>query len=360
MIINRTFSKTQRRLLDLLATVLLLALSYGISMILLNVLTVPEHISTVFLFAVFLISMTTDGYFWGILASAVSLLAINYAFTFPYLAFDFTSPDNLLSALIMVTVSLLTSALTTRRKEWQKIKTASEREMMRANLLRAVSHDLRTPLTTIYGSSSAILENYDTLTEEQKTKMIDGINADAEWLIHMVENLLSVTKLGDGSLKLVKTSTVLEELIDAVLSKFRKRYPVQPVLLSLPEEMVCIPMDATLIEQVLTNLLENAILHAEGMTELSVTVYTQNGKAVFEVADNGAGIAKDRLDTLFTGYISKTETSSDTKKRNVGIGLSLCASIIKAHGGEISAENRASGGALFRFTLDTDEVTDEQ
>lgn len=360
MKMTRTFTKTQKRLVDLLITVLLLALSCGISMILLNVLTVPEHISTVFLFAVFLISMTTDGYFWGIAASAVSILAINYAFTFPYLAFGFTTPENLLSALIMVTVSILTSALTTRRKEWLEIKAAGEHERMRANLLRAVSHDLRTPLTTIYGSSSAILENYESLTEEQKTKMIGGINADAEWLIHMVENLLSVTKLGDGSLKLVKTPTVLEELLDAVLTKFKKRYPEQLVLLTLPEEMVCIPMDATLIEQVLTNLLENAVLHAEGMTELSLSVSREGRKAVFEVTDNGAGIPKDRLETLFSGYMIHSESSSDTKKRNAGIGLSLCASIIKAHGGEICAKNREGGGALFRFALEADEVTDEQ
>ncbi len=350
----------KKLLRDLGLTVLILLVSCILGGIMKDHLTVREHISTVFVFSVFLISMLTDGYFWGILASALSLLTVNYMFTYPYLAFDFATPENLLSGLIMVTVSILTSTLTTHRKELEGLKAESEREMMRANLLRAVSHDLRTPLTTIYGSSSAILENYEGLTDEQKMKMIGGINTDAEWLIHMVENLLAVTKLGDSSVKLVMTSTVLEELIDAVLSKFRKRYPEQAVQLTLPGEMVCIPMDATLIEQVLSNLLENAVLHAEGMTELSLSVYTVDGKAVFEVADNGAGIPKDRLDTLFTGYISSTNTSADTKKRNAGIGLSLCASIIKAHGGEISAENRTTGGALFRFSLDADEVTDEQ
>lgn len=357
---KHTLTKARKVLFDLIFTLLLLTVSSCINVILMNVLDVPEHISAVFLFAVFMISMITNGYCWGLAASAFSLFAINYAFTFPFLAFDFTTPENLLSALIMVTVSVLTSALTTRRKEFQETKAESERETMRANLLRAISHDLRTPLTTIYGSSSAILENYSSLTDEQKIKMVGGINSDAEWLIHMVENLLSVTKLGDSSVKLAMTPTVLEELIDAVLVKFRKQYPEQAVQLSLPDETVCISMDATLIGQVLINLLENAVHHAEGMTELSLSVYVQDGNAVFEVADNGAGIPKDRMDALFTGYTNRANTSYDTQKRNAGIGLSLCATIIKAHNGKISAENRTSGGALFRFVLAAEEVSSEQ
>lgn len=230
---------------------------------------------------------------------------------------------------------------------------------MRSNLLRAVGHDLRTPLTTIYGSTSAMLENYDSFSDELKLKMLNGIKEDSEWLTRMVENLLSVTRLDGGNVKLLKSSTVLEELLDSVMNKFKTRFPSVKVNISIPDEFVAIPMDAILIEQVILNLLENAVNHAKGMTAIDLNVYTTDEKAVFEVADDGCGIPDDRLQTVFTDYWSSSDTPADTKL-NSGIGLSVCASIIKAHSGEIYAENRKGGGALFRFTLDCGEDYDEQ
>ena len=231
---------------------------------------------------------------------------------------------------------------------------------MRANLLRAVSHDLRTPLTTIYGASSSIIDNYEKLTDAQKLQMTTGIKADSEWLIRMVENLLSVTKIDAGKVKLTKTPTVLEELIDAVILKFKKRYPEGRVDLSLPDELVLIPMDAILIEQVIINILENAIHHAEGMTKILFRVYIREQRAVFEISDDGCGIDKDRLDGIFSGLGKGTYDAADTHKRNIGIGLSVCATIVKAHGGTITAENKKEGGALFRFVLSTEEAQNEQ
>ena len=189
--------------------------------------------------------------------------------------------------------------------------------------------------------------------------MIGGIKSDSEWLIRMVENLLSVTKLEGDSLKLVKTPTVLEELVDSVVLKFKKRYPDKKLTLSLPDEVIVIPMDPILIEQVTVNILDNAVLHAKGMTEISLSVYSKDDTAVFEIADNGEGIPEDRLPYLFTGYLGVSGGSSDNKKHNLGIGLSVCATIIKAHGGEIFAENRKEGGALFRFGLKMEEPESE-
>ena len=118
-------------------------------------------------------------------------------------------------------------------------------------------------------------------------------------------------------------------------------------------------MDAILIEQVIINILENAVHHASGFTKLSLSVKIAGSGAVFEIADNGPGIDKDKLESIFTGYNDKLEDASDAQKRNVGIGLSVCASIIKAHGGTITAENAKSGGAIFRFSL-LEDVLDEQ
>ena len=119
-----------------------------------------------------------------------------------------------------------------------------------------------------------------------------------------------------------------------------------------------IPMDAILIEQVLVNLLENAVFHAKGMTKLILRVFTLGDQAVFEVEDDGCGIKKDRIHTIFSGYLGEIDQNSDDKKRNMGIGLSVCATIIKAHGGDISAENRKDGGAIFRFMLDKEDEAD--
>ena len=319
-----------------------------------------EQITTIFAFSVFLISLVTEGYLYGAISAILSVFIINYTFTYPYFNMDFSVPESIISAIVMLIISLLTSMLTTKLKAWQLVKAEGEKERMRANLLRAVSHDLRTPLTTIYGSSSSIIENYDKLSDAQKLQMTKGIKEDSEWLIRMVENLLSITKIDSGAVKLIKTPTVLDELIDSVILKFKKRYPEQRVELDIPSDVVIIPMDAILIEQVIINILENAIHHAKGFTRLSLHVFTIDNKAIFEITDNGCGIPSEKLDRIFMGYSDKAENASDTQARNAGIGLSVCATILKAHGGDITAENAKGGGAVFRFSLTTEDASDEQ
>jgi len=324
------------------------------------ILRIHTLIPAIFTLAVFLISLLTDGYLYGLVASMLSVLIQNFAFALPYFEFNFTIPENMISAVIMLAVSGMTCALTTKVMQQEKIKAESDKEKMRANLLRAVSHDLRTPLTTIYGSSSAIIEKYDNLSKEQILQLVDGINEDADWLMGMVENLLSVTKIDNNGVKIIKTSTVLEELIDAVLIRFKKRYPNQKIKVEIPDEFVMIPMDAVLIEQVIVNILENAVKHAVGMTELTLTVKIKDKQAVFTIEDNGCGIEKERLKTIFTGYFESKNTPIDNKKHSMGIGLSVCASIIKAHDGSICVENRPEGGCCFKFSLDLEEEENEQ
>ena len=222
-------------------------------------------IPAIFTLGAFLTSVLTEGYIYGIVSALMSVIAVNFAFAYPYFRIDFTMPENLVSAIILLVVAAVTCALTTKLKRQESIKSESEKERMRANLLRAVSHDLRTPLTTIYGASSALLENYNDFSDEQRNQMLTGIKEDSQWLSRMVENLLSVTRLDGGNVEIIKAETVLDELIDSVLIKFAKRYPKQDVEIDLPEEFVVIPMDAILIEQVAINLLENAVQHAKGI-----------------------------------------------------------------------------------------------
>lgn len=312
-------------------------------------------IPMIFVLGVFLVSWKTQGYFWGIASSLISVLLVNYTFTYPYWAFDLTSPECVFSAVVMMIVAVMTGALTTKLKAQEKIRTEIELERMRANLLRAVSHDLRTPLTSIYGASSAIIENFDALTLDQRLKLTKEVQEDAQWLIRMVENLLSVTRIDDGNVQIKKTPIVLEELIDSVVLKFHKHFPKQKIEIQIPEEFVMIPMDNMLLQQVLFNLLENAVYHAAGMSELILAVECQDNKAVFSVQDDGCGIALDRMRNLFSGYLNRTECPTDGTRHNMGIGLSVCSAIVKAHGGEITARNRPGGGAEFTFALEMED-----
>ena len=224
--------------------------------------------------------------------------------------------------------------------------------------LRAVSHDLRTPLTSIYGACSTVIDNYDSLGREQKIKLLSEACADAQWLNRMVENLLSVTRIDADGVAIQKTPTVLEELVDTVLVRFQKLHPGVPVEVKLPDDFIVIPMDSMLIQQVLMNLLENAALHAEGMTKLTLKVFTVGNRAVFEVTDDGCGIPRERLKTLFSG--TDPDVPADSRKHGMGIGLSVCAAIIKAHGGEIKAESTPGEGTTIRFWLETEEVDTEE
>ena len=336
---------------DSLFTAAVLAVFFGLSILVSEVSGANTLIPAVFTLAVFLISFMTRGYVYGIAGSLFCMLAVNFVFTFPYLKFNFSITENLVSAVIMLIITIMTSALTTKLKKQEKLKAETEKAKMRANLLRAVSHDLRTPLTTIYGSSSVLIENYNNLSDEQILKLAAGMKEDSEWLIRMVENLLSVTKVGDSKVKLNKSYVVLEELIDAVLVRFKKRYPNQWVDVEIPDDFVCIPMDAVLITQVVVNMLENSVQHAVGMTKLGLRVFVENGQAVFEITDDGCGIPKERIDSIFTGYYESKEAPVDNQKHCMGIGLSVCASVIKAHGGDISVKNLEEGGCCFRFRL---------
>lgn len=344
---------------DVLITVIALVGAFGLSLLFHYTFDVKEHITTIFIFAVFLISLFTEGYFYGVFAAFVGTFAVNYAFTFPYYSFDFTDPVNLISGIIMIAIAIFTGALTTKLKHQEAEKTEAEKERIRANLLRAVSHDLRTPLTTIYGSGTMLLENGDAMTEEQKKKIVQGIKEDAEWLVRMVENLLSITRIDSGQVNIIKTPTVLEELVDSVVLKFQKRYPAKKVEIEIPDEMVIVSIDAILIGQVITNLLENAVQHGKGMTKLSLHVFAKGDMVVFEISDNGCGIDPKYMETLFTGYYISEQEIVDSQKKNAGIGLSVCATIVKAHGGSISAENLKTGGAVFRFTLKREEFFDD-
>ena len=341
---------------DCIFSLIVLLLTFLLSYCIQFIFETDTLVPTIFVLGVFFVSLQTEGYVWGVLASLMGVMLVNFAFTMPYFEIDFITPVNMFAAMVMLVIAIMTSTLTTKIKQQEKIKAESERERMRGNLLRAVSHDLRTPLTSIYGATSVIMDNYDSISKEKQIKLLGEIHEDSQWLIRMVENLLSVTRIDDSVTKITKTPVVLDELLDSVIVKFNKHYPNQKVKVSVPNEFISIPMDAILIQQVLMNIMENAIMHAKEMTELEVVVRIEGDKAIFEIKDNGCGIPTDRIKHLFTGYLDRDSSiPTDGSRNNMGIGLSVCSTIIKSHGGSIYAQNRSEGGALFGFSLDLEE-----
>ncbi len=238
--------------------------------------------------------------------------------------------------------------------EQRNILVETEKEKMRSNLLRAISHDLRTPLTGILGASSAILENEGTLNPEVNRQLVVNIKEDSQWLIRMVENLLSVTRIKEGTMNVTKTLEAGEEVIAEAVSRIRIRYPGRNILVKVPDELLEIPMDGTLIAQVIINLLENAIKHSNEEELIEIHLRKQQELALFEVLDNGRGIPEEDIPYLFESYMPGSEKPLDSS-RGMGIGLSICMSIIKAHNGRMEAENRSEGGAAFRFYLPLEE-----
>ena len=309
-----------------------------------------------FVVAVLIISRFTSGYICGVAASVLGVLIVNCIFTYPYYQLNFTLTGYPIAILSMLAAAMITGTLTTRIKEQEQLKIEAERERTRSNLLRAVSHDLRTPLTAISGACSVLKEGGNMLSEQEKDKLLCQIEEDSQWLIRLVENLLIVTRIDapDGGANITKESEVVEEVAASALTQFRKHFPNVKVETHMPEELLLVPMDGMLIRQVLMNLFENAAIHAEGMTKITLEISREGENAVFRVTDDGRGIDPNLLPHRLEGDFKRSVGSSEDKKRNMGIGLSVCSTIISAHEGKMRAYNGQNGGAVFEFTLPLD------
>ena len=355
-------------------TALFLCAAYWASGLLIGHTGGENNSALVFVLAVALISLLTSGYAYGIAASIIGALCINIYFMEPYESFSLSRTGYPVAMLSMVAISCVVCALTARVKkqateavrreksakalyeqnerlnaEKAAIQLESERVAIRENILRAVSHDLRTPLTAISGTVSVLLESPEV--SEKNIAMLSDIKQDADSLIVMVENLLSVTRVQDGTMPLKKREDLREEVAGDALLTVRRRFPDCRVELDLPEDILYLPMDPLLVRQVMVNLLENAIRHSGDTEHIRMRLLRQEDQAVVEVRDRGRGLSPEVLQAVRTG---EAMPLTGDATRGMGIGLSVCQSIIKAHGGFFTAENDPSGGAVFRFGLPTE------
>lgn len=246
-------------------------------------------------------------------------------------------------------------------EERKRLKSKEEivQERYRGNLLRSISHDVRTPLSGIMGMAEILMDKQRNNAEVYQLSC--SIYKDADWLKSLVENILSLTKLQEGKLVINKKWEAIEELIGSAVGHFVYSYPDYKINIELPPEIVMVKVDAKLIVQVLTNLIDNAIKHSKPDGELLIKVDNDKLKNVVEISliDDGEGIVVEDLPHIFKTFYTSDFRITDSIK-GVGLGLSICSTIIAAHGGEIMAENRKDQhGAIFKFTLLKKEEADE-
>jgi Osmosensitive K+ channel histidine kinase len=231
-----------------------------------------------------------------------------------------------------------------------------KQEQLRANLLRSISHDLRTPLTSISGNAGILIGNGDKISQEHKIQIYEDIYDDSMWLINLVENLLSITRIENGTMKLNLQPELLEDIISEALKHISRKSVEHQILVEEEDDLLVVKVDAKLIMQVIINLVDNAIKYTEKGSMIKITTKRRNGDIRIEVADNGTGISEDQKVKLFEMFYTGNHSIADSR-RGMGLGLALCKAIIHAHKGQISVRDNKPTGTIFRFTLKAEEVT---
>ncbi|BCN28882.1 sensor histidine kinase [Anaeromicropila herbilytica] len=230
-----------------------------------------------------------------------------------------------------------------------------QQEQLRANLLRSISHDLRTPLTSISGNAGILIGNADKINQSKRHSLYVDIYDDSMWLINLVENLLSVTRIENGTMNLTLEPELLEDVITEAL-KHINRKSVEHKIVREEEELLVAKMDAKLMVQVIINLVDNAIKYTEKGSEIIIAAKRKKQHIIVEVADNGSnGITQEQKEKLFDMFYTVNNSVADGR-RGMGLGLALCKSIVNAHGGQISILDNRPRGTIIRFTLKAEEV----
>ena len=240
-------------------------------------------------------------------------------------------------------------------REKEAVALRAQNERLRANLLRSISHDLRTPLTSISGNASILMSDGDHFDEETKHQLYTDIYDDSIWLIELVENLLAISKIEDNHMNMQFTTEVLDEVLMAALEHVDRRKSEHRMVVNNSDELLLIKMDARLIVQVIINVVNNAIKYTQQGSVITISTEKQGDKAIIQIADNGPGIPDDMKQHVFEMFYSGAKNIADSR-RSLGLGLSLCMAIVTAHGGELELTDNIPHGAVFTFTLPTEEV----
>ena len=311
---------------DLVVTLLILAAGTAIGNLFWQSAFTKANIISVYVLGTLLTSLFTRSYFCGVLSSVASVLLFNFFFTEPRLTLHAYEKGYPITIAIMLIVSIITVTLSIQniRNIEEKERTAllAKNEQLRADLLRAISHDLRTPLTSISGNAANLLANDEKLDGEARQQIFLDIYDDSIWLINLVENLLSITRIEDGRMNLRLSPELVGEVI----------------------------------EEALRNLVDNAVKYTPAGSTITVAARAQGDFVAISVADDGPGIAPDVQPHVFEMFYTGEQKVADSR-RSLGLGLALCKAIVDAHGGTITLTDNPPHGCNFTFTVPRGEVT---
>ncbi len=316
------------------------------------------NIITIYILGVLLTSLFTKNYICSGISSLASVLLFNFLFTEPRLSFRAYESGYPVTFGIMLFASLMTGTLANRlashAKQSAEAALLAKNEQLRANLLRSISHDLRTPLTSISGNAENLLVNGKAMEESDVKVILNDIYEDSIWLIRLMENLLSITKIGEGQAKINLTTELVEEVISESLRHIHCTSHV--IETDLGEDILLAQMDARLISQVIVNLIDNAIKYSPEGTMIRLTARKERDKIIVSVYDNGPGIEDEAKSKVFEMFYTGDNHIADCR-RSMGLGLALCKAIMSLHNGSIAVRDNVPTGSIFYFTLPISEVT---
>lgn len=319
-----------------------------------------------YIIAVLVISIITSNILYCLISSVVCVVLFNFFFTYPDFSLSAYDAGYPVTFVTMFITAFIAGSLANKLKRNIKIaeQNAKEKEaaallaqneQTRANMLRSISHDLRTPLTSISGNASTLISGGSTLDEAAKQQIYSDIYSESMWLIGLVENLLYATRIEDGRMQLELSVEILDDIIQEAVKHILRTHPKRSIEVDMQDEIIPVAADANLIVQVIINLIDNAIKYSEDDTTITVSVKKDTDFAVVSVADNGSGIQQSEKEKVFEMFYTGASRSSDSR-RSLGLGLSLCKSIVNSHGGVIKVSDNCPKGTVVSFTLPLGEV----
>jgi two-component system sensor histidine kinase KdpD len=316
-----------------------------------------SNIIMVYILGVVVTSVVTSKRAYSLVSSVASVIIFNYLFTIPRFSFAAYETGYPVTFLVMFLTALITGTLAIEKEKNAREKEAAANlarsEQLRADLLRTISHDLRTPLTSISGNASNLLANGDRFDAATRRQIYTDIYEDSLWLISLVENLLSATRIEQGRMILRTETELLSDIVEEAVR--HARCETHTLRVEQPEELLLVQADARLIVQVIDNLIDNAVKYTPPGCCITLTTRPAGEWAEIAVADNGPGLSDEAKQRVFDMFYSGANKIADNR-RSLGLGLYLCKAIVEAHSGQICVQDNSPQGAVFRFTLPLQDV----
>lgn len=354
-------SKLKKVLTDSVISVGILALATGIC-VLLDYFSVPDlNFLIIYVLGVLITAIITHGIIYGTVFSTLSVIFYNLFFTTPRYTLHFQDKMYFVTFFLMLSVGIVTSVITSMLKsrmkkinalniEKEKLSSTAEKEQLKATLLRSISHDLRTPLTTMKNGAELLIDN-PNIDEKDKNEILGDIVTKSAWMVRLVENLLSLSRIDSEKLTVNKSPEALEEIMPQAVRNVNGIIGNRKIHYDMPSEFMLISMEAMLIIQAIVNILTNAVRHTADDGNIWIKVWNTGKHAVFRFTNDGEPIPEKDLPHLFEMYY----TSDCGGNKGIGLGLAICKLIITAHGGQIDARNSDDNKVTFEFTLPTEE-----